>query len=208
MSRGDGSERKGEDVDDVPGEVTVLLHRWQDGDPEALDELFGIVYPSLRQVAGARLRREAPGNSVQVSDLVQETYLRLVDQRRCRWQDRRHFLLIAARIMRRLMVDRAREKKALRRGGKTGPRSLDEGLDVPLPAGLEPERVLDVHDALIELKELDPVQAEIAELRILLQLTIVEVAEALDLPEGTVKRRWSSCRLWLRDRLEREGDPT
>ncbi|MEM7243733.1 MAG: ECF-type sigma factor [Acidobacteriota bacterium] len=184
-----------------PGEVTVLLHRWREGDETARDEVFSLVYETLRRLAGAKIRHESPGHSVQVSDLVQETYLRLADQTRCEWQDRKHFLLIAATVMRRLLIDHARARQALRRGGKASPLPLDSGIEVALPAGLDPDRVLDIHEAMSSLRELDPIRGEIAELRVYLQMTVEEVADALRIPEGTVKRKWSSSRLWLHQQL-------
>jgi RNA polymerase sigma factor (TIGR02999 family) len=182
-------------------DVTRLLKAWSGGDQQALHELMPALYAEIRKLAGSYLRRERPDHTLQATALVNEAYMRLVDQREVQWQNRAHFFGIAAQIMRRILVDHARMQHAEKRGSGQSPIVLDEGLDVA-------DRQLDfvaVDDALKTLAELDPRQAQIVELRFFGGLSIEETAEVTQVSPATVKREWASARAWLRRELERSS---
>ena len=177
----------------APGEVTELLVDWSGGNQAALDRLMPLVYAELRRLARARLRRERPGHLLQTTALVNEAYLRLVDQRHVRWQNRAHFFAIAAQLMRRILVDHARRKGAAKRGGGVEQVSLAEIPDLPA-------RRLDVlalDDALSRLSAMDPRQGRIVELRCFGGLTADETAEVLAISPRTVRREWTMAKAWL-----------
>jgi RNA polymerase sigma factor (TIGR02999 family) len=179
-------------------EVSALLAAWGAGDARALDALVPRVYGNLRRLARRQLRREAPGHTLQSSDLVHEAFLRLQAQDRVQWRSRGHFLAVAARAMRRLLVDHARRKAAQRRGG--GARRLD--LDDVVVA-LDPRvDLLDLDRALERLEALDPRQASLVELRYFAGLTVAETAELLGVSTATVDRDWAMARAWLRRELD------
>ena len=177
----------------MQAEVTQMLRRWSEGDQEAFDQLFPIVYDQLKQLAHSRLRRERPGHTLNTTALVHEAYLKLVGRDRD-WQSRLHFLRIAARAMRDIVVDYARQQQAAKRGGSTPSFSLDDA--PPLPE-VEAEEVLALHEALERLETFDERQARIVELRYFVGLTIEETAEVLDISLATVKRDWTVARAWL-----------
>lgn len=179
-------------------DITVLLQRWSAGDALALDELTTIVYQELHKLASAYMRREPGGHTMQSTALVNEAYLRLVKQRGAQWQNRTHFYGVAAQIMRRILVDAARERHALKRGGE-GPRlPLDEALTLPSPYD---DQLLALDQALHELADLAPEKARIVELRYFGGLSVPETAEALSISPTTVKRDWAVARAWLYHRL-------
>lgn len=189
--------------DPAPGSVTALLLAWGGGDRAALDALLPAVYDELHQQAARALRREAPGHTLQPTGLVHEAYLRLVDQRRARWENRAQFFGVAAQLMRRILVDHARSRRADKRGG--GARAVTLGTDLPAgdgaagsPAALD---VLALDDALARLAALDPRQARVVELRYFGGLDIDETAAALGISPATVKREWTVARAWLRRAL-------
>jgi RNA polymerase sigma-70 factor (ECF subfamily) len=179
-------------------DVTQLLQRWQRGDEDALDELLRVIYPELRRVAARLLRRERAGHSLQPTALAHDVYLRLVDQRRVTWQNRAHFLAIAARLTRRVLVDHARRRAAWKRGLGMQPVPIDE-VEVPGPG----TDLVALDGALAELAALDPRQARVVELRFFGGLSIEETASVLNLSTGTVKRDWLTARLFLFDRLRK-----
>jgi RNA polymerase sigma factor (TIGR02999 family) len=180
--------------------ITALLHRWQEGDGDAAERLLPLVYAELRRIAGRYLARERVGHTLQSTALVHEAYLRLVDQRRVDWQGRAHFFGLAARIMRRILVDHARRGRRLKRG--SGARNIGlEGLEVAAGAAADPVDALTLDRALHELEELDERQARIVELRFYGGLTVEETAEVLQLSPATVKREWAMARAWLFRRL-------
>jgi RNA polymerase sigma factor (TIGR02999 family) len=181
-----------------PGQITVLLERWSDGDQSALDELTPIVYGELRQVAAAYLRRERPGHTLQATALVNEAYLRLVGQARGRWQGRKHFYGIAARLMRQVLVEHARKSQADKRGGGCAPLTLSHAEEV---SGVSEVDLLAVHEALERLASFDMQQARIVELRFFGGLSIDEAADALGVGHATVEREWGLARAWLRKEL-------
>ena len=178
-----------------PEAVTRLLVEWQNGNQQALDRLVPLVYRELRAIASRYLARESAGHTLQSTALVHEAYLRLVDQRSARWQNRSQFFGIAAQMMRRILVDHARHRHRAKRGGGAVTLSLDDAM-----AQASPEANLDLlalDDALKALAAIDPRGARIVELRFFGGLTIEETAEVLALSSGTVKREWNTARAWL-----------
>jgi RNA polymerase sigma factor (TIGR02999 family) len=186
-----------------PATITQLLIKWRNGDHTALDELLPQVYSELRRLAGYYLRHERRGLSLQPSDLIHETYLRLVEEKEIDWQNRAHFFGIAAVRMRYILVEHARRRHALKRGGQAGG---DYRLSLSEADRLAEKRevnLLALDDALRELEELDPQKSRIVELRYFGGLTIEETAEALQVSPATVKRDWKMARAWLRSELSR-----
>jgi len=181
-------------------DVTRLLKAWSDGDQAALSELMPTVYAEIRKLARSYLRRERSDHTLQATALVHEAYMRLVDQRAVKWQNRAHFFGIAAQIMRRILVDHARMQKADKRGSGESPIVLDESLDVAAGNRLD---FVALDDALKALAELDPRQARIVELRFFGGLSIEETAEVTQLSPATIKREWAAARTWLRRELDR-----
>ncbi len=181
--------------DPSPQQVTQLLVAWGGGDSAALDELMPLVYEELRRLAHQCMSRERPGHTLQTSALLNEAYLRLVDQKNIHWQDRAHFYGIAARLMRQVLVDYARKRGYAKRGGDAHRVPLDEAMIV------SEERAADVvalDDALKSLAEIDPRQSQIVELRFFGGLSIEETAEVLAVSPGTVMRDWTLAKAWLR----------
>jgi RNA polymerase sigma factor (TIGR02999 family) len=177
-------------------DVTRLLARWSRGEQEALNELLPIVYGELRRMAGRQLRAKRQEHTLTPTALVHEVYLRLVDQRRADWQNRTQFFAVAARLMRRVLVDHARARLAGKRGGGL--------VVVPLEQAGDPEAVaspmadvLAVDEALTRLAALDGEQARLVELRFFAGLTVEEIAPLLRRSERTVKREWRLARAWL-----------
>ena len=175
-------------------EVTQLLIDWSGGDQAAFDNLVPLVYEELRRLAHHYMSREHVGHTLQTTALVNEAYLRLVDQKRMRWQNRAHFFAIAAQMMRRILVDYARKRRYAKRGGELLKVSLAEA------EGLTEERVADVvalDEALKNLAEIDPQQSSVVELRFFGGLTIEETAEVLGLSRDMVNREWMTAKAWL-----------
>jgi len=178
--------------------VTDLLARWSSGDQEAFAELVPLVYNELRQLARHHLSHERPGGTLQATALVHEAYLRLVDQDRTGWNGRAHFFGAAAQVMRRVLVDRARERNAQKRGDGV----ILEPLHAAQEAASEPSwDVLALEDALNDLAKIDPDRVRIVELRYFGGLTVRETAEVMGISEPTVKRDWALARAWLFRRL-------
>ena len=182
-----------------PKAITQLLVDWRDGDQEARNQLIGVVYEELRRVAHAHLRRERPGHTLQTTALVNEAYLELVDQRRVDWQNRAHFFGVAAQLMRRILVEYARRRAALKRGGHAVCISLDPNFS---PASEQDIAVVALDDALKGLERLDPQQSQIVELRFFGGLTVEETAHVIGVSPRTVKREWRSAKAWLQRELE------
>ena len=174
-------------------EFIDLLAAAERGGPDAVDRLVPLVYAELRQLASSYLRRERPDHTLQTTALVHEAYLRLTDQHSTNWQNRSHFLGVAAQAMRRILVDHAKGRQRIKRDGGR-PITLEEGVAVNTG---QPEEVLAVDEALQRLAALDPRQARVVELRYFAGLTVEETAGALDLSPATVKREWTSARAWL-----------
>ena len=180
------------------GNVTELLAEWRRGDQAALERLIPIVYAELRRVASARLRNEAAHHTLQTTALVHEAYLRLVGLERMTLLNRTHFFAMAARLMREILVDHARRRDALKRGGGVTMTGLDEdhaGAD----SGIVDVLALD--QALTELHALDPRLSRVVELRYFAGLSIAETADALDVSTATVERDWTVSKAWLLQRL-------
>jgi len=185
-----------------PKEITQLLLAWSHGEQAALDQLIPLVHDELHRMAKRYMRRERPGQTMQTTALVDEAYLRLVDSSRVHWQSRAHFFAIAAQLMRRILVDFARRRHNLKRGGRAEQVSLDEALVV------SPERGADIvalDDALKALASLDARQSQVVELRFFGGLSINETAEVLKVSEGTVRRDWSLAKAWLHRELSGAG---
>jgi len=180
-----------------PG-VTQLLIDWSRGDEEARDRLLPVVYDQLRRLAGARMRRERLGHSLQPTALVHETYLRLIDQRHVDWRNRAHFFGAAAVMMRRILVNHARDRAAAKRAGGARRVSLTFA-DRTFPrVGID---VLALHDALEKLAVTDLRKSQIVELKFFGGSTMREIAEGLQLSVATVEREWSFARAWLHEEL-------
>ncbi|MDQ6887654.1 MAG: sigma-70 family RNA polymerase sigma factor [Gemmatimonadota bacterium] len=180
-------------------DVTALLIAWSGGERSAADRLIPAVYEELHRQAARAMRREGHEHTLQPTALVNEAYLRLVDQRRVEWRNRAHFFGIAAEVMRRVLVDHARGRLAAKRGG--GGQRLTLGSAVDVSAGEGDADVLALHDALERFALLDPGQARVVEMRYFGGLTIEETAEALGVSPATVKREWALARAWLRREL-------
>jgi len=181
------------------GTVSQLLRAWGRGDTQAREDLLPLVYQELRRRASAYLRRERPDHTLQPTALVHEAYIRLTAQRRVSWLNRTQFFAIAAQLMRRILVDHARERQAAKRPG--GIRvTFEEGAQAVLPSDCE---LLMLDDALHDLARLDPRQAEIVELKYFAGLSETEVAAVLSLSRATVTRDWQSARAWLYRRITR-----
>ena len=183
-------------------DVTALLVRWRDGSAEAGDELMAKVQGELRRIAASYLRRERGGHTLQPTAVVNEAYIRLVPQRSVQWENRAHFYGIAARMMRRVLVDHARKRKAAKRDGLADEPITISGVPAPAP-GIDEVDVLALHEALSALAALDARQAEIVEMRYFAGLTIEEIADVMKISAATVKREWTTAKLWLRRRMTR-----
>jgi len=181
-------------VQETSPSVNDLLARWRSGDQDALRALMPFVYNELHGLAHHYLRAERPGHTLQSTALVHEAYLRLIDQSPVQTQNRAHFIAIAARLMRQILVDYARQRRAAKRGPDCKV-EFDENLDLPLKQAAVDVLALD--DALNQLSRRDAQQARIVELRFFGGLTVEETAEALDVSPATVKREWVMARAWL-----------
>ena len=188
-----------------PSQITQLLLAWRGGDQSVADQLLRVIYAELRRQAGRAMRREGVAHTLQATALVNEAYLRLVDQRRVEWRNRAHFFGVAAQLMRRILVDHARKRLAEKRGSGVSMLSLGD-VAAREEQGIEADiDVLALHEALDKLAALDPDQARLVELRYFSGLTIEETAEALQIAPATVKREWASARAWLKRELETGG---
>lgn len=181
-------------MDSRQGDVTRLLLAWSGGEASARDELMSLVYDQLRHVAERSLRSERTGHTLQATALVNEVYVRLVDQRQVRWEHRAHFFAVAANLMRRILVDHARHHRAAKRGGGAPTVPLDRAVMV----APEPNADLIALDGALErLAAIDPRQARVVDLKFFGGLTIEETAEVLNVSPATVKNEWSVARAWL-----------
>jgi RNA polymerase sigma factor (TIGR02999 family) len=178
-------------------EVTALLLEWRQGDAAALERLVPLVYAELKKVAGAHLRHEQAGHSLQATALVHEVYLRLVNVDRMTFESRAHFMAVAARLMRQILVDHARRKLAGKRGGRATMVSLDGVPPAVHAIGPTTIDVLALDEALGELASFDAQQCRIVEMRFFAGLTIDEAAQALGISTATVEREWAVAKAWL-----------
>jgi RNA polymerase sigma factor (TIGR02999 family) len=177
-----------------PHAVTQLLLKWRQGDQAALDELMPIVYDELRRLARRYISRERTGHTMQTSDLVHEAYMRLIDYTRIQWQDRSHFMAVAAQAMRRILVEHARARRGAQRGGGRLRVTLTEAADVACEQASD---LLKLDEALSGLAALDPRKARIVELRYFGGLSVEETAEVLGISRATLLRDWQTARMWL-----------
>ena len=181
-----------------PQAITQLLGRWSEGDEKALDQLMPLVYAELHRLAGAYLRRERREHTLQPTELVNEAYLKLIDQRSARWQNRAQFYGVAAQLMRRILVDHARSHYASKRGGDR----INVSLKNIGTFGEQPDAdLLALHDVLNRLSEIDPEQGRLVELRFFGGLTIEETAEVMHISHATVEREWKVAKAWLKREL-------
>lgn len=183
----------------IPESVTHLLIDWSGGSRTALDKLMPLVYDELRRIATRSLRRERSDHTLQATALVHEAYLKLIDQRQVRWQDRAHFFAVAAQVIRRILVDHARRRHAAKRGSGSSPVSLT---DVALAAEAPEVDLVALDDLLQQLAARDSRQSHIVELRFFGGLTIEETAEVLRLSPATIKGEWRLARAWLYSELQ------
>ena len=183
---------------DSAGDVTVLLGRLSKGDQAAADRVMPLIYDELRRIAARHMRRERGEVILQTTALVHEAYLKLVEQRSTDWESRGHFFAIAAQMMRRILVDHARNRMRLKRGGGQIPVSLDEGLVFSSECS---SQLVELDAALSRLAEIDPRQAKVVELRFFGGLTVEEAAQVLGISPKTVKRDWSVAKAWLHGEL-------
>jgi RNA polymerase sigma-70 factor, ECF subfamily len=177
-----------------PKSITELLIDWRDGDETALDKLMPLVYEELRRLARYYMRRERPGHTLQSAALVNEAYLRLVDHKGMQWQNRAHFYAVASQAMRRILVDHARSRQYLKRGGANQMVALDEAANTVQKQAAD---VLALDDALTDLSAIDPRKSQIVEMRYFGGMTVEETAEVLGLSPVTVMRDWSTAKAWL-----------
>lgn len=179
-------------------DVTQLLTAWEDGDEAAFERLVEVVYDELHRIAARQLRHERPGHTLQTTAVVHEAYLKLVDQRRARWHSRLQFFAVAARVMRRILVDHARERNSRKRGGDLRRVSLASGVEAWID---RPPELLAVHEALERLEEVEPELSQVVELRFFAGFSNREVADLLGVSEPTVGRRWRAARVLLHRHL-------
>ena len=193
----------GSSSSDRPGpHVTELLLTWGRGDRSALDELVPIVHQELRRLARLQMRGERDNHTLQTTALVNEAFIRLVDLRRIRWQDRAHFLALSARLMRRILVDHARSRNYRKRGGGAVNVALDDSIDMSRERGAD---LVALDDALESLARVDPRKGQVVELRFFGGLSVDETAEALGISAETVLRDWRLAKVWLLREVSGDG---
>lgn len=175
-------------------EVTLNLIEWRNGNEAAIEKILPVVYEELRRTAHRALRRESSEISIQTIELINEAYLKLVDQRESDWQNRAHFFAVAARVIRNLLVDRARSRQFAKRGGGVKRVSTDE---IMIASPENDVNVIDLHEALTALAKLDERKSRIVELRYFAGLSVEETAEVLGISGITVKREWLKAKSWL-----------
>ena len=189
-------------------DVTELLLSWGQGDTAALDRLVPLLYDDLRRVARRHLRRERPGHSLQPTALVHEVFLRLVDVDRMTVKSRTHFFALSARLMRQILVDHARRRRAGKRGGSATVISLNEAAGAAAPTSTSSVDVLALDEALDALSSFDAQQCRVVELRFFAGLNIPEAADALGVSTATVEREWAMAKAWLHQRLATPQEPS
>jgi len=186
----------------IPEEITRLLINWSKGDKSALDDLIPLVYPELRRLARMHMRRENSAHTLQTSAVINEAYLRLVNQQDVKWQDRAHFFAFAAQIMRHILVDHARRHRRNKRRGGTEHVPLDEATVVCDERASE---LIALDDTLNRLAEIDPRKSQVVELRFFAGLTVEETAEVMKLAPITIMREWRAAKAWLGREISGEG---
>ena len=189
-------------VEPGKGEITVLLAKWKDGESTAFEELMPLVYPHLREVAAAYVRRERNPDVIQATSLVNELYLRLLNQKKAAWEDRRHFYTFSAKVMRMILIDHARGNQAQSRGGGMQRVPLSDDL-AWIHIG-SPE-LLDLHQALEDLAAIDPYKVQLIELRYFLGCTTEETAALMNVSKAKVDRDLKFIKSWLYRKIHPEG---
>jgi RNA polymerase sigma-70 factor (ECF subfamily) len=184
-----------------PKEITRLLVAWGDGDQSALEELAPLVHSELHRLAHHYMGRERPGHTLQTSALVNEAYIRLIDWKNVRWQNRAHFFAVSAQLMRRILVDFARDRQNLKRGGGALRVSLNEAAAFPVERDTD---LVALDEALTTLAEVDPRKGQVVEMRFFGGLSVEEAAEVLKVSKETVMRDWRLAKVWLLRELGRE----
>ena len=187
-----------------PTDLTGLLVAWSDGDAAALAELAPLVHSELHRLAHHYMAGERPGHVLQTSALVNEAYLRLIDWQKVRWQNRAHFFGISAQLMRRILVDHARERQAEKRGGDAVRVSLGDAADVVVDRDTD---LVALDEALVALAALDPRKASVVEMRFFGGLSVEETAEVLEVSQETVMRDWRLAKAWLSRELSPRATP-
>lgn len=182
-------------------EVTQLLRAWSNGDKDALERLTPLVYDELYRTAHRHMARERVGHTLQATALVNEVYVRLVDAREIAWQDRAHFFAVAARLMRRVLIDFARSRRSSKRGGEWPHVTFDEAL---MPSGEPRADFLALDEALNALRAIDDRKSQVVELRFFGGLSMEETAEVLNVSQETVKRDWRLAKVWLLREMSQE----
>lgn len=185
-----------------PKEITQLLIAWGDGDQSALEELAPLVHSELHRLAHHYMSRERPGHTLQTSALINEAYIRLINWKDVRWQNRSHFFAVSAQLMRRILVDFARDRRYLKRGGGALQVSLAEAATLTVERSHD---LIALDEALTALTDLDPQKGQMVEMRFFGGLTVEEVAEVLKVSEETVIRDWRLAKVWLMRELGRGG---
>jgi RNA polymerase sigma factor (TIGR02999 family) len=186
--------------------ATHILSAIEQGDPHAAEQLLPLVYDELRKLAAQKMAQEPPGQTIQATGLVHEAYLRLVDvEKALHWNSRGHFFAAAAEAMRRILIDRAREKLALKRGGDRTRVPLEE---IDPPSGTQPEDLLALDEALERLTRLDPTAGQLVKIRYFAGLSVEQAAATLNVSTATAYRHWTFARAWLHSQMaNRPADP-
>lgn len=182
-------------------QITKLLVAWSDGDDTALNQLAPLIHAELRRLAHQYMRRERPGHLLQTSALINEAYIRLIDWKNVRWQNRAHFFGVASQFMRRILVDFARDKQYLKRGGGAFQVSLSEAASFVVHRSAD---FVALDEALTALAEIDPRKVKVVEMRFFAGLSVEEVAELLNVSKETVMRDWRLAKVWLLRELDGE----
>ena len=180
--------------DDASNDITALLVAWKDGDAEALERLVSVVYPQLRKIARAHLAGRSPDQTFESAALVNEAYLKLIRAKGIECKNRAHFFAVCAQIIRRLLVDHARNRRRIKRGGGAVHVALDEALLAPQMSGVD---VVTLDEALASLSKIDPRKSRVVELRFFGGLSVEESAEVLEVSPETVMRDWKMAKAWL-----------
>ena len=184
-----------------PHEVTRLLQAWSDGNQKALDKLIPLVYEELHRLARHYMNHERPGHTLQTTELINEAYVRLIDWKNVKWQNRAHFFGVAAQLMRHILVDFARARRYVKRGGDARRVSLSKVVVIVPWRG---DEIIALHEALLSLAAIDPRKSRIVELRFFGGLSVEETAEVLKISPRTVMREWSLAQAWLYRELSGE----
>jgi RNA polymerase sigma factor (TIGR02999 family) len=181
--------------------ITILLNEWKQGDNDAYQKLMDYVYADLKKRASAYMKNERPDHTLQTTGLVHEAFIKLIDKNEIEWHDRQHFMAIASKVMRRIIVDYARHRNRDKRGGKNENIPLEAAMIISSKSNSQIDLIV-LDEALNKLSAFDERQAKIVELKYFGDMTLDEIAEMLDISRTTVKREWNIAKSWLRKQLE------